>query len=260
MDRKLAVYSFLIGTGALLVCLVMFTAFLPLLGGSYEASVFAGSVLICYGVASPVAYFHLRQSESLRAAGEQLSDVRHELASAQTDIVEKLRTDGSGLLRHEYFMEAFELQGAANPVNTLLVIETDHLKNIRAQYGALTSDRVLSTIGQEIMNSVRAQDVVGHMGGEEFGVFLPNTDRSDACIVAERIRGRVAEFDFRRDGESPRLPLSVSIGGIISATESDRSQMLALADRNLSSAKQAGRNRIVVGKLRRRDDIKPIAA
>ena len=87
---------------------------------------------------------------------------------------------------------------------------------------------------------LRTGDIVGRMGGEEFGVFLPGVTQHQAQIVADRIRDAVSAADFRSHGE-PRQ-LSVSIGGAAFSETTSFAQLFRIADQRLYGAKHAGRN------------------
>jgi len=125
----------------------------------------------------------------------------------------------------------------------LLVIDVDHFKRINDSFGHERGDEALRLIAQTIREALRSVDLVGRMGGEEFGVFLPGATASRAEIAAERIRQAISDVDFQPNGV--RRPLSVSVGG---ASFRDRVAFSALyreADRRLYEAKDLGRNRVV---------------
>jgi diguanylate cyclase (GGDEF)-like protein len=75
---------------------------------------------------------------------------------------------------------------------SLLVLDLDHFKSINDTYGHAAGDTILQTVVELIRRTIRAQDVVGRYGGEEFLALLPNTNRSEALIVAERLRAAIA--------------------------------------------------------------------
>jgi diguanylate cyclase (GGDEF)-like protein len=89
---------------------------------------------------------------------------------------------------------------------------------------------------------VRSGDLVGRLGGEEFGVFLPGANDVNAADVAERIRRAIAEAAFLPNGAS--CPLSVSVGGAVYEARIDFSDLFRVADQRLYQAKEAGRNRV----------------
>jgi len=95
---------------------------------------------------------------------------------------------------------------------------------------------------------LRAPDLVGRLGGEEFGVFLPGATTEQAEHVAERIRQTVNDAEFMPAG-APHL-LSVSVGGAVFENELPFAELFRLADQQLYAAKQAGRNRVAIAPIR----------
>ena len=97
-------------------------------------------------------------------------------------------------------------------------------------------------ISGEIKECLRENDLVGRIGGEEFGVFLPRANRREAGVVAERIRASVNAAMF-----SPQdcpVPLSVSVGATVNSSRSSFKEMFRMADECLYVAKNDGRNRV----------------
>lgn len=126
----------------------------------------------------------------------------------------------------------------------LLIIDADHFKRINDRFGHQNGDRALTLIAEAIRGSVRSGDVVGRLGGEEFGVFLPGVNRTAAEAVAERLRRGVEDTSFVADGL--RYPLSVSVGGVVFDGCPQFDDLFQEADKRLYSAKQAGRNRVAM--------------
>jgi diguanylate cyclase (GGDEF)-like protein len=126
----------------------------------------------------------------------------------------------------------------------LLIIDADHFKKINDSYGHLTGDRALLDIAAAISTGVRAGDVLGRIGGEEFGAFLVGASDEEAIRVAERIRREVEAIRFQPiDGRL--LPLTVSIGGTPCGSDANVSELMRAADQRLYEAKNRGRNRAI---------------
>jgi diguanylate cyclase (GGDEF)-like protein len=107
----------------------------------------------------------------------------------------------------------------------------------------VSGDHVLRTVAEVIQAHVRASDLVGRIGGEEFSVFLPNTDLQGACNVAETLRSAIEASHPRVDGTA--LTVTASIG-VASKSFRDQS-MVAIqktADLAMYEAKKQGRNRV----------------
>ncbi len=121
------------------------------------------------------------------------------------------------------------------------MIDLDHFKAINDNYGHLLGDRVLLALGERLAGSVRAIDLVGRWGGEEFLLLCPGTDRDGAVAVAEKIRAAVAAEPFAEG-----ISLTVSLGVAVSAGSEPPESVIDRADRALYAAKDAGRNRVVL--------------
>ena len=122
---------------------------------------------------------------------------------------------------------------------SLLILDVDHFKKINDKYGHSVGDLVLRSAAQVIARTVRATDLVGRWGGEEFLVLLPHTDLEHARLAAERIR-RAIEGAPLCEGQSVTIS-----GGIAEFGMSDTGAgLVERADRQLYVAKTDGRNRV----------------
>lgn len=127
---------------------------------------------------------------------------------------------------------------------TIMMLDIDRFKNINDTYGHATGDLVLTVFADIVCTSLRDGDVIGRLGGEEFGVLLPYCTKADGRNIAERIRKMVAATAIAIPNGGD-LSATVSIG--ISSSEgslSDLNLLLSRADAALYSAKRAGRNRV----------------
>jgi len=130
----------------------------------------------------------------------------------------------------------------------LLMLDLDHFKSINDRFGHLEGDRALVALAQVLRSELRASDVVGRLGGEEFAMILPDTQPEEAAQVAERIVQQLRRTVlWVREGDSaPPRALTASIGlANRSAADEHPQQLLERADRALYQAKQAGRDRWV---------------
>jgi diguanylate cyclase (GGDEF)-like protein len=138
------------------------------------------------------------------------------------------------------------LQGLAGEnaaSGALLIIDVDHFKTVNDRFGHGVGDDALCLIIDLISKAAREMDLVGRLGGEEFGVFVPWVDRVGAHQIADRICHSIEAVDFRPDGEPHRL--SVSIGIAMSGSNKKMAELFKAADTALYAAKHAGRNRVV---------------
>jgi diguanylate cyclase (GGDEF)-like protein len=124
-----------------------------------------------------------------------------------------------------------------------LMIDADHFKAINDRFGHAGGDRVLGALATCIGAHLRAADVLGRAGGEEFLVLLPDTDAAGAGALAERMRRQVAQLHPLLEGEAQTITISI---GVAARQPQDRhaDALIHRADRALYAAKRAGRNRV----------------
>lgn len=133
--------------------------------------------------------------------------------------------------------------------SALVVIDVDHFKSINDRYGHPAGDAVLVSIANAAMATMRKSDIFGRIGGEEFGLLLPETDAEEARDAAERIRRTVESAIIQVGGTEVRATVSLGVAPRPASTESIAT-WLSEADIALYEAKQFGRNRVAVGKAR----------
>jgi diguanylate cyclase len=104
---------------------------------------------------------------------------------------------------------------------------------------------VLRAVAAVLTRTVRDTDRAFRMGGEEFVVLLDGADRTIAMATAERLRASIAERPVSYDGRA--LAVTASVGVAVADRQADGDALLAAADAALYQAKQAGRNRVVLG-------------
>ena len=129
---------------------------------------------------------------------------------------------------------------------SILLIDIDHFKKVNDSYGHDIGDAVLVEVGRIIRSCLRETDLPARVGGEEFGVFLPDTPSQGAFYVAERICMRIAKHIFCANQNVPPLGCTVSIGLASSAMIEgrDAAKLYKLADTRLYIAKHTGRNQV----------------
>ncbi len=176
---------------------------------------------------------------SMRLRGLAISNLRLGLV-ARTDSLTSCLNRGAFTAK----VTTQLLRSDLRPSGALLMIDADNFKAINDLFGHDAGDEALTIIARSIRSMLRPGELVGRMGGEEFGVYLPGVDRHRAEIVAERIRRSVNLAIFSPHGR-PRQ-LSVSIGGAVFEGPASFSELFRIADQRLYNAKEAGRNRVTV--------------
>ncbi len=160
-----------------------------------------------------------------------------------------LQDDLTGLHNRRFIFEVLGQQLALAERHgwplALLILDVDHFKRVNDTHGHLVGDQVLRELAACIRSRLRAQDMAGRWGGEEFIVLLPDTDAAGAAVLAEDLRLAVQQLRCL-DPQGQPLPLTVSIGlhAQPQPTSRQRDELLAAADRAMYQAKQNGRNRV----------------
>ncbi len=128
---------------------------------------------------------------------------------------------------------------------SVLLFDVDRFKVINDTYGHAAGDIVLTTLARRAQESVRAQDVVGRLGGEEFLVILPGAGRTAAYITAERLRAHVAAKPIATPAGPIDVTVSVGAATTHPGMDVERTALITTSDHALYSAKNTGRNRVV---------------
>ena len=126
----------------------------------------------------------------------------------------------------------------------LIMMDLDHFKKVNDQYGHEAGDEVLRTLGSIVASSLRDVDTAARFGGEEFAILLPETDKSDAVDIAERIRKKVEAEEINAGGQRIKVTSSAGVCAIPERKIEVRNVVRA-ADQFLYEAKRLGRNRVV---------------
>ncbi|HEX2657814.1 MAG TPA: diguanylate cyclase [Polyangia bacterium] len=130
---------------------------------------------------------------------------------------------------------------------SLLMVDIDHFKRVNDTYGHQVGDRAIREVARLVLECVRALDRAARYGGEELAVILPETSDSDAAIVAERIRTRVAAHPLSTTLDENgaciiTLTVSVGVSTFVATSNGSVERLIGEADGALYAAKQRGRN------------------
>ncbi|MEO8752107.1 MAG: diguanylate cyclase [Casimicrobiaceae bacterium] len=124
----------------------------------------------------------------------------------------------------------------------IAMADLDHFKSVNDRFSHAVGDAALRATAKILTSQVRHTDLVARFGGEEFVIVLVETDVEAALRVCEKLRAAIANYAWT--AIHPGLALTLSIGVCADTNVPTHERMLAVADRNLYSAKAAGRNRI----------------
>lgn len=131
----------------------------------------------------------------------------------------------------------------------ILIIDIDHFKRINDMYGHDSGDMVLVQFANKLKESVRSDDVVSRIGGEEFIVVLKNVDEANTYEVARKLHDRIRNAAYTITGNKT-ISLTCSIGVLFYPPREDDpgmsfEKMISIADSALYHAKERGRDTIV---------------
>lgn len=173
---------------------------------------------------------------------------RTAIEQAQQLLQRQAHTDSLTQLANRLSLHAaIEQQLRVKPHSgALLLLDLDHFKTINDELGHLEGDRALAEFAHVVKTQLRATDVVGRLGGEEFCVLLPLTAHDQAVEIATRIMHGVACTPLTDEAGRPyRITVSVGVGTISPHDRSLR-DVLDRADQALYLAKNRGRNQIAI--------------
>lgn len=126
---------------------------------------------------------------------------------------------------------------------SFLMVDIDKFKNFNDKYGHLVGDAILREASNTVKDNVRQIDFVGRYGGEELSIVLPETDKEQAILAAERIRQAIETRNIKVYDEELKVTVSVGISTFPDDAD-DSNLLIEAADKALYLAKKEGRNRV----------------
>jgi len=165
----------------------------------------------------------------------------------------KMELDGkkdqlTGLANRRDLRKAMENTFAESPPDAeigLVVLDVDHFKHINDRFGHAAGERVLGAMSRIMRDQARPTDVSARIGGEEFSVFLPNTNKADAMRIAERLRLSFAALQLLEDGEPVTVTATFGVA-VGRSNSSNPDNLYTRADQALYEAKRFYRNRVAM--------------
>ena len=189
--------------------------------------------------------------KSEKKANVQLQQEIAERQKAQQKLFELATVDElTQVFNRRFFLEMAEKEFSRAKRHgqnmAVMMIDLDHFKAVNDNYGHSVGDEVLKTVSMVFRKNLREEDIIGRIGGEEFAVVLPETQQVEARQAAERIRQAVQNHTVVWGGRE--IGVTVSLGIIAGSPEGVQGldQWIILADKALYSAKEGGRNQVVL--------------
>ncbi|HJV02343.1 MAG TPA: diguanylate cyclase [Burkholderiaceae bacterium] len=210
--------------------------------------------LFCAKIA--IGFGNVRLYEQLNQANallEQKVEARtYRLAKANQKLAYLATTDAlTGISNRRHFLDELGLMSteavAQREPFCVVMLDIDHFKEVNDNHGHAAGDGVLQVVAQRLGHGLRDIDRIARIGGEEFAILLPCSTVSEALVVAERLRARIAESPVEIGRAS--VPVTVSLGIAQAAAGATAERLLSLADNALTCAKNSGRNRVCCAPL-----------
>lgn len=181
----------------------------------------------------------------------KLAQTIRELEASRRALAEQATTDPLTRLknRRAFFENGSQHVSMARRYGTdvsLIVADLDHFKRINDTLGHQAGDEALIAVARVLLQMTRTEDTCARIGGEEFAMLLPDTNRLGAAVLAERIRVAVERENVSAGGQILQLTLSIGVASHAVERVETIDQLLSIADQRMYLAKRLGRNRICV--------------
>jgi len=180
-----------------------------------------------------------------------LSSTIRELEASREALQQQATTDPLTKLenRRAFFEQAEELHALHKRYGSaysVLMLDIDYFKTINDNHGHDGGDKVLIEIAKVLKDLTRGVDTVARIGGEEFAILLPDTNRLGTAVMAERVRSAIEQHRLNVDGTDLSITVSIGIASQDAEHADSVRDLMRIADKRLYLAKEMGRNRIAV--------------
>jgi diguanylate cyclase (GGDEF)-like protein len=145
----------------------------------------------------------------------------------------------------ENFKQELDRSQRYNNVLTVMMCDIDYFKTVNDQYGHDIGDEIIKSLATILESGLRKQDSVARWGGEEFLFLLPETNGNHAMQLAEKLRIKIEETQYKQDDKTFSVTVSIGLHQIDSTDTINKA--ITKADTNLYKAKDQGRNRCIIG-------------
>jgi diguanylate cyclase (GGDEF)-like protein len=181
---------------------------------------------------------YLTASREIAPLLRDIRSIAAQQSAATTDALTGLKNRAAILDRLRTMLDDLMRGGA------VLLLDIDHFKKINDDLGHATGDACLRRVSEIAIESVRAGDSVGRIGGEEFLIVMPGATPDSAMMVGERLRLAISLSGLRHANGDP---VTASLGAAAATVGDTAETLVARADAALYEAKRTGRNRIIAG-------------
>lgn len=202
--------------------------------------------IVPWVICVPANLYVTRQRKQLIDMANKLKEAQEDLQQVNKDLQRRASIDGlTGLANREHFIKLFDERRMKSSCNVLMIVDADHFKNINDGYGHPVGDQALILLSSVFKRILRKNDLVGRIGGEEFGVLLPDTGNAEGEIIGEMVRHAIENTLFEpQEGVPHRITVSIGLTGV--SPHEERALPMRNADSALFEAKRRGRNQCVL--------------
>jgi len=191
-----------------------------------------------------------RNFTTLALQRSQLECANAELQAKHKELQRLTRLDGlTGLYNRNTFVELTRQELARaqrqNATTTILLLDLDFFKRVNDTWGHPAGDAVLKNVAAVASSTVRATDLIGRLGGEEFIILLPNTSLEAARKLAEKLRAQLERSPTPWQDIAITTTVSIGLASTTAAENRDFDHLYTHADKALYRAKEKGRNCVV---------------
>lgn len=171
-------------------------------------------------------------------------DVTHRKAAEERLSRAALTDPLTGLINRRGLDEELAKRLTAGGGGCVALLDLDYFKQVNDTYGHAAGDEVLRRFATLARSSIRDQDIIGRLGGEEFAIILPNATIDQAHLVCDRVRRAIGDARMRVDENI----ISVTVSGGVATYRDDQpaEEVLRAADRALYRAKNGGRDQLAL--------------
>lgn len=156
------------------------------------------------------------------------------------------RDELTGAFSRRYFAELAETEfrnahDKRSPFSVCM-LDIDYFKNVNDRLGHQAGDLLLKEVTRIILSSIRTDDIIGRMGGDEFLIAFPDSDIKDAVRAAERIRKNIEHLNVFYDNNNIKITVSLGLCSVTDIKDYHLDDLIKNSDIALYKAKGAGRN------------------
>lgn len=200
--------------------------------------------LVPYDLERRLVCLYIYDHTKLHESSEKLKKLNEELKELSS------KDHLTQLYNRRYFAEAAATMQSLSVRNnhhiSIIILDVDNFKRINDKYGHSIGDKVIVSLSRILENNCRKSDIVARWGGEEFVILLYNTTITYAQNVAENIRKNVEDFYVETKSDKLRFTLSLGVSEFEPQTDKDIECTISRADKALYTAKESGKNMVVV--------------